>query len=69
VQANSGLEIENRAEKQEKDTLHKRDDELGARFALGQSRSGDAIKPILPEFAAFRKQNHPTSLLLRQQLF
>jgi hypothetical protein len=62
VQANSGLQVANRAQKQDKDRLHKPHDELIARFALAQSRSGDAIKPIEQKFAALRKENLPKSL-------
>jgi hypothetical protein len=55
--ANSRLAAENMAQKQEMGALHKRHDELIARFAEAQSRSEDAIKCILQQLGTLRKQN------------
>jgi regulator of replication initiation timing len=61
-QVHSGDATENKAQKQENDALRKRHDELVAWFALAHSISKDAIRGILQEFEASRKQNHTPSL-------
>jgi hypothetical protein len=59
----SCLAGENGAQTQEMDALHKRHDELVAGFAQAQSKSNDAIKPILQESGTLRKQNYPGPFL------
>jgi hypothetical protein len=60
--ANSRFAVGNRAQKNETDALHKRSDELAARFGQAQSRSDDTITRILQEFETLRKQNHAPPL-------
>jgi hypothetical protein len=52
--ANSRLSAKNRVQKQEKDALHKRSDELVALLAQAPLKSDDVTKHILQEFQAVR---------------